>query len=184
MQIHLNKVHILLIALIALLSVVLVASIGGTVAYLNSRTAPQVNEFVPASVTCAVEEQFEDGMKQFVKVRNTGNIDAYIRATVVVTFVDENGKVSAVAPIEGTDYTVIWANGLWKQGSDGYWYYASPVASGEVTGDLIEMAQPVSVPEGFRLNIQIVATAIQAQPDEAVQGAWGVTVADGKINPR
>lgn len=173
---------IVFIALICLIFVV--GSVGGAYAYLKANTDVLSNEFVPAKVTCAVEEEFADGVKSNVKVRNTGNVDAYIRATVVATYVSENGKILATAPVEGVDYTITWGQSDWVKGSDGYWYHTKPVAPEGATANLIELASAVTEQEGFRLHIQILASGVQSAPDTAVQEAWGVTVTDGQITPK
>lgn len=171
-------------ALIAVLCLcILVGTVGGTYAYLTATAAPASNEFIPAKVSCMVEEDFADGVKSNVKVQNTGNIDAYIRATVVATFVGDDGKVLATAPIEGVNYTVDWAADGWTKSTDGYWYHVKPVKPNDTTGCLINSAQAVSSPSGYRLNLQILATGIQSAPDSAVQDAWGVTVSNGELLP-
>ena len=169
---------------IAFLCLGLIAcTVGGVYAYLVIKTDPISNEFVPAKVSCLVEEDFTDGVKSNVKVRNTGNIEAYIRATVVATFVSEDNKVLATAPMEGVDYTIQWAEDGWVKGEDGYWYHTKPVQTNETTAALIKSAQSVSVPSGYKLHIQILATGIQSKPDNAVQETWGVTVNNGEIVP-
>ena len=172
------------ILIIAGLCLCIVAgTVGGMFAYLTDRTDPLPNEFVPAKVNCAVEGDALNGVVEKAKVRNTGNIDAYIRAAVVVTFVAEDGKVLATKPIEGTDYTVTWGASDWQKGADGYWYYRKAVAPDALTSVLIESATAVKVPSGYRLNIQVFATAIQSNPVQAVQEAWGVTVSGGDMIP-
>ena len=90
------------VAMAVIASLVLLAAcvVVGSVAYLVSRPDSLANDFIPAKVTCAVEEQFADGVKSDVKIRNTGNVDAYIRAAVVATFRSADGKVLATAPCE------------------------------------------------------------------------------------
>ena len=167
----------------ALCLCLIACTVGGAYAYLMAKTDPVSNEFIPAMVSCSVEEDFAEGVKSNVKVRNTGNIDSYIRATVIATYVSEDGKVLATAPVEGTDYTVDWAADGWQKGADGYWYHKKPVKPNETTGFLINSAQMVSAPSGYRLHIQILATGIQSAPDRAVQEAWGVSINNGEIIP-
>ena len=38
------------------------------------------------------------------------------------------------------------------------------------------------VPEGYNLSVEIIASAIQAEPDEAVETAWPAVVADDTTN--
>ena len=155
----------------------------GVYAYLSAKTDSVTNEFVPAKVSCVVQETFQDGVKSNVTVQNTGNIDAYIRAAVVVNFVSDDGKVSAVTPKENVDYIVTWGATGWRRGTDGYWYYANAVLPEALTDPLIETAEAVSAPTGFSLNIRIIATAIQSAPDAAVQDAWGITPLNGELIP-
>ena len=153
-------------------------------AYLKANTDTLTNEFAPAKVSCLVEETFLDGIKSDVKVRNTGNIDAYIRVAVVATFETADGKVLAAAPKENVDYAVTWGASGWTKGADGYWYYTGAVAPDALTEPLIETASAISVPDGYQLNIQIVAAAIQSAPETVAETAWDVTVTDGKLLPR
>lgn len=175
-----NKKSIVLVALCLCLAL---GTVGSVWAYLASKTEKLSNRFVPAQVSCRVEETFQDGIKSDVMIQNTGNVDAYIRVVVVATFVDENGKVLAVSPEENVDYTVQWALSGWTLGSDGFWYYADPVAPNAFTSSLIETATQITSPEHFTLNLQIVASAIQAEPTSAVQSAWNITPVNGKLIP-
>ena len=171
------------IVIVSLCLCIIACSVGGVIAYLMAKTGPISNEFVPAKVSCSVEENFADGVKSNVTVKNTGNIDAYIRATVVATFVSEDGKVLAKAPKEGVDYIIQWGTDGWIQGQDGYWYHTKPVKPEETTALLIESAFQALEQPDFQLNIQILATAVQSAPELAVQEAWGVTVSNGEIAP-
>lgn len=172
------------IAFIPILCLCIVAcAVGGVYAYLTANTDTLTNELAPAKVSCVVEETFHNGVKSDVKVRNTGNIDAYIRVAVLATFVSDDGKVLATAPQEDVDYTVVWGASGWRKGGDGYWYYGKTVAPEGLTAPLIETASAVSAPDGYRLNIQIIATAIQSAPQTAVQEAWGVTLSNGEMIP-
>lgn len=176
-----KKVNVAVIAVLFLC--IIAGTVGGVYAYLTAKTDPISNEFVPAKVSCLVEEDFAEGVKSNVKVRNTGNIDAYIRAVVVATFVSEDGKVLATAPKESVDYFIQWGTDGWTQGQDGYWYHTKPVKPEETTVLLIESAYELSVPDGYRLHLQILATGVQSDPTIAVQEAWGVSVNNGELLP-
>lgn len=169
------------IAVLCLL--VALCTTGGVYAYLVSVAPPLSNSFEPAVVTCDVEEVFTDGVKRDVRVRNTGNINAFIRAAVVVNFVSDDGKILATSPVPNTDYTVSWDASGWMQGADGYWYHRKAVAPDGLTAPLIKEAKALSAPAGYRLQIQIVAAAVQAAPSDAVGQAWGATVSDGELIP-
>ena len=176
-----KKVNVAVIAVLFLC--IIAGTVGGVYAYLTAKTDPISNEFVPAKVSCLVEEDFAEGVKSNVKVRNTGNIDAYMRAVVVATFVSEDGKVLATAPKESVDYFIQWGDDGWIKGQDGYWYHTKPVKPEETTVPLIESAYELSVPDGYRLHLQILATGVQSDPTIAVQEAWGVSVNNGELLP-
>lgn len=159
--------------LLVALAVVLCAVVGTTVAYLFDKTDSITNTFTPANVTTEITEEFDNKVKNNVKVTNTGDVDAYIRAAVVVTWQDDDGNVYPTAPVEGTDYTVIWTMDGWKE-KDGYYYYTKVVEQGKSTGILLTSCKPVEgkAPEGYHLVVEILASAIQAE--SAVTDAWGV----------
>ena len=61
-------------------------------------------------------------------------------------------------------------------GGDGYYYYTKAVMPDEMTNVLINTAQlneGRTAPQGYYLSIEIVASAIQASPDEVVEKQWG-----------
>ena len=176
-----SKTAVLFIAILLLIS----AAIGSTVAYLITRTEPVENTFTPGKVSCEVKETFNGITKSNVQITNTGNTDAYIRATYVVNWLDSQGNIVASAP-EGYSYSVTEnLNSKWKRGDDGYFYYPSPVAPNGSTADSL-LTCKVTHPENpeYTLSVEILATAVQSNPAHAVTEAWGVTVSDGQISPK
>lgn len=170
-----RKEFVLLVSVFAMIAGV----VGGTVAYLVADTEPLTNNFDLAEVSCRVEEKFKNQIKENVKIQNTGDIPAYIRAKVVVTWKDEDGNVYGQAPIEETDYTIQFNEGVWKREGD-YWYYDEPVApvteNNCYTPVLINRCSSSGTePEGYHLSVEILAEAIQSEPTKAIQEAWGYT---------
>lgn len=181
-----SSYKIKMVALIACLALICTAAVATTVAYIITKTGSKENIMTPSKVACEVAETFDGDIKTNVKVKNTGDTSAYIRAAVVVTWTsdDENNKVSAITPVEGVDYVIVFAeNGKWTLGSDGYWYYADAVNEGVFTQTLIENCLPVDgrTPDGFVLSVEIVASAVQSSPAQAVKDAWGVDVYNGTL---
>ena len=178
------------VALVAIL-VLLCCAVAGTVAYLVTSTGPVTNTFTPASVTTEVEETFDGTTKSDVRIKNTGNIDAYIRVAVIVNWADDKGNVSGT-PVKDSDYvmdlnidTGTTTNAPWFKGSDGYYYCKTAVKS--VKQDTKDCYTPVLIkscikatgaqaPAGYDLQVTILADGIQSVPADAVQQAWGVTV--------
>lgn len=167
-----------------LLILAVVLAIGGTLAYIIANTASVENKFTPGEVRCEVEETFKDNVKSDVKIKNTGNTAAYIRATYVVTWQKDDGTVNGKMPVVGTDYTIVFADNTgWELIGD-YWYYTSPVAAGGETGVLIascKLAEGAAVPTGYHLSVEIIASAIQSEPASVVAEKWHVAVDNGKI---
>ena len=178
-----------LATLLVSLLLVLGVAVGGTVAFLSTRTDSKENTFTPSKVTCEVTETFNNNVKSQVAVKNTGDTTAFIRAAINVTWMSNKDAadqtVSSKVPVKNTDYSIQLAdNTTWIQGADGYFYYQLPVKPQDSTEVLIEeckLQNNASVPDGYHLSVEIVASAIQSVPDSVVQSMWHVTVADGKI---
>lgn len=171
------------IAIIASIALLLVGMVGGTVAWLMTSTEDVENTFTPAAVPPEIEEtkpEENGNVKEHVSVTNTGNIDAYIRAAVIINWVDETGKV--IAEPEGHTYEIDFAEDTgWILSSDGYYYYTTPVAAnGGKTGELITSAKPKTGTE-YKLQIDIAAQTIQAVPTSVVTEKWnsGVNSVNG-----
>lgn len=172
-----------LVLVVSLLALLLVVA-GGTLAWLTAQDSVS-NTFTPAHVTCDVEEDFNGTTKEKVSIKNTSDIPVYIRASIIVTWKDSKGNVYGQLPVEGTDYTMTMANDSKWVPNGGYYYYTSPVAVGDTTGTLINecvVSATAEKPNGYDLSVEIIAEAIQSQPDRAVKDAWGVTVSNGTLS--
>ncbi len=157
-----------------------------TIAYLIAETPTVNNKFVPAVVACEVQEEFNGTVKKDVAIKNTGEVQSYIRTKVVITFMSaDETMVTATVPQENTDYTITYANNPnWQLGTDGFWYYKVPVNVGDSTETLIEscaLMEGASVPDGFYLSVEVVASAIQSTPAWAVTDKWSVGMQNGTL---
>lgn len=184
----------LLIAAAALCAV-LCASVGLTAAFLVSRPAPVENDFTTGKVACKVVESLseESGttVKRNVRIENTGNTSAYIRVLLIFTWKDADGNVFVNPPEATTEYEInlMLSNGWIMAPGESvtYLYYKLPVAPGAQTLDLIDSVRPlpnVADPQDgtYKLSVEILADAVQADPADAVQEAWkGVTVGEGGV---
>lgn len=165
----------LLVSLVLLVGV----AVGGTLAYLVTNTDPIENQFTPSKVTTTVEEKLDGNVKKNVKIKNTGDTEAWIRAAVVITWQDANGNVyGSVQPVAGTDkdYTITYdlSNG-WVKGDDGFYYWTKPVAPNDLTGELITKCEPKSpstAPEGYALTVEIIGSGIQSKPASVFNDNW------------
>lgn len=147
------------------LALILVCTVGGTVAYLVTHTDPVVNTFTPGKVSCQVDEEFnkDKTVKTKAVVKNTGNVPAYIRVAVVANTIDGDNITGMTALPDN------WLNkNDWAEGNDDFYYYKGVVQPGKETANLLTAA-------GIDLTgiqVTILASAIQSMPDDAVNKAW------------
>lgn len=158
---------------VLILSLILACTlaVGGTVAWLVDSTPAITNTMIPGNVPISIQETVENNSKSSVKIRNDGNIDAYIRVAVVANCVDESGNI-----IAGTVPTISVTE-AWQQ-IGGYYYYKGTVAPKATTPELLEAS--ISL-DGYEVNI--LAESIQVLGGYGDQKpetyAWGVTYTDG-----
>lgn len=164
------------ILLLGSLVLVVCFALGGTVAFLVAQSDPVENVFTPAKVTTYVDEKIDGNVKSNVKIENTGNTDAYIRAAIVVTWKNDEGYIYPKAPVLGSDYTMTFGSDWQKIGD--YYYYKSVVPAKGKTTDLIVSCSPVDgkAPTDYYLSVEILGSGVQATK-EAVTEAWGADIA-------
>ena len=161
------RTAVLLIAVLLLIT----TAVGSTAAFLVTKTEPVEEAFAYAQVSCQVTDT--------MGVKNTGTAQAYIRASYAANWRDGEGKIAAAAP-EGYSYDPEESL-QWKKGGDGYFYYPDPVAPGEETPSLLTCSAPYPEYPGYTLSVEVVAEAIQSNPAEAAEEAWGVRVSDSVL---
>lgn len=151
------------ILLLAAAMLILVCGVGSTLAYLATQTGQVQNTFEPAYVTSEVNETFDNLVKSNVTIKNTGNVSAYIRAAIVVTWKDAAGNTMPQAP--GTDdYTLSINTDGWEKDNDGYYYCKQPVASNTESAVLITECKPTkSYDDGRTLCVEVIGSAIQSE---------------------
>ncbi len=159
---------------------------GITIAYIIDKTESLTNTFKPSQVSCqVVEKTWENGgtVKENVQILNTGDTSAYIRSAIVVTWQNEKGEVYSKAPVLESDYTISINTDDWELGSDGYYYHRNAVNSGSFTNILINSCTVTGTApaDGYTLSVEILANAIQSEPDSAVNDAWGASVDQSNV---
>lgn len=158
-------------ALILSLCLIFALAVGTTFALLKANTDPVTNTFTAAKSGTDIVEKLDGSQKTSIKVQNTGTAVSYVRVKLVMNWVDENGNVSA-EPVNITPS--ITDNWFLK---DGIYYYKMPVAAkGETTNLLKTPITQEAAPEGYHLEVTVLAESIQAAPSTAVQQSWGVGV--------
>ena len=154
-----NRSLTLLVSLVLILAL----SVSGTVAFLVARSNAVDNKFTPSQVTTYVDEYIDGNTKKNVKIQNTGDTDAFIRAALVITWKDETGNVYGEKPVAGTDYVIDIGDG-WKLGADNFYYYLSTVTAGQKTTSLInectalttKVLQTEEGPITYYLSVEVI----------------------------
>ena len=172
-----KKALILMVSLVAILAV----SVGGVLAWLATSSGEVKNTFAPGKTDIEIEEKFENNVKKDVKVKNSGSIPVYARVNLVFTWKDSAGNV--IEKPADANLNVSYGSANWVKGSDGFWYYTKPIAAGSETSAVVSEAK-VTFPEGkgYKMDLEVMAQSIQAEPKDAIEGAWRVTVkSDGSL---
>lgn len=161
-------------ALILSLCLIFALAVGTTFALLKANTEPVTNTFTAAKSGTDIVEKLDGSQKKSIVVKNTGTAVSYVRVKLVMNWVDESGNVSA----EPVGITPVINATDWFLGTDGIYYYKMPVAANDgVTTNLLK--DPITqgtTPEGYHLEVTVLAESIQAAPSAAVQQSWGVGV--------
>lgn len=177
--------------LIAATALCIVAVVGLTLAFMFKK-AEKTNQFIPAEVSCAVREKTDGSEvtgiaavgseKSDIRVENTGNVKEFIRLRLVSYYVDANGNI--VGTVSSQYPTLSLKNG-WIAGANHTYYYPFPTDPGGMTEILCE---PFTLGQTQLENgtmvyqvMEVIAEAVQAEPSDAAQEVWGVTVENGVV---
>ena len=166
--------------LIFVLTVLIVtAAIDVTLAIIKTKTNSFEADFSVPNINIAV--MWGD------RIVNSGDVPVYIRATIVANWVSnkDGASILATAPIEGVDYTVTLDQEYWFMASDGFYYDKRIIEPDHPFAvQLVKEANQLVEKEGYTLRLQIISSAIQATPVEAVESTWSaVDVVDGQLQP-
>ena len=174
-----GKNKLLIIVTLILISSALV----GTIAYLFDYYG-KVNGFELGVVKTEIVEDLNSGSgeRSNISIKNIGNVQNYIRASVLLYFENNNGEIISVEPVEGKDYSIeYFTSNNQELSTDGYYYYKIPVNPNETTDVLIENFKIATQYEDKKLILDIVTQAIQAEPITAVEDAWAVSLENNEI---
>lgn len=147
-------------------------AVGGTIAWLTDKDRPLVNTFDPSKVTCEVQEKFDGKVKSDVNVKNTGDIDAFIRVKLVTYRTNDAGQhIGGTAALPQFTLGANWVE------YNGYYYYTLPVVPGDKPAtkltDSMTLTESYDDADGGHQSIDVMAEAIQSVPEAAVKAAWG-----------
>lgn len=170
---HSGKPATLLLSLLLIFGVVAC----GTLSYIFVSSVILNNSLKVVSVSSEVVETFDRTTKSNTKIKNTGDIDAWIRVAIVPTWeVYENNIFKAVNESANLgDLNISINTSSWFE-RNGFYYCKTKVAPNESTPVLINSASvrtnSVGYLAGYQMNLQILCEAIQAEPETTVTNAW------------
>ena len=179
---HSGKPATLLVSLFLIFGVVAC----GTLSYIFVSSVLLNNSLKVVNVSSSVVETFNGTTKSNAKIKNTGDIDAWIRVAIVPTWeVCENNIYKAVnesASFNDLNISIDTSN--WFE-RNGFYYCKTKVAPNESTPVLINSASvrsnSIGYQAGYYMNLQILCEAIQAAPDSAITSAWPAVDVSGSL---
>lgn len=149
-----------LLPLAAALVLIIGVAAGSTMAYLTDESAALRGSYTAGVVACEVQSDY--------RVKNTGNVDAYVRVTLVQNYVDGAGNVCS-SP-EHQDIVPPTPDGwIYK---DGYYYFPTKLARDSVT-DPAASSDLLPAADGCTVKTTLIAEAIQAEPAYVITDEWG-----------
>ncbi len=161
-----------------LLAVILLVTVtvGATFAFIVAVTEPLRNLFVDANVSCTTT--YDEENKTWT-ITNDGDVEAYIRVSVVPYLTDGSDKVFWDNPT----YTVEYADGSkWTViGDHGYHYYKIPLPAGDsIEFGTVNVDPAAGTGFDYTVNkVTVNAEAFQVGSAEALADAWNVTYTEG-----
>ena len=164
-------------ALILSLCLIFALAVGTTFALLKANTAPVTNTFKAATSETHVDVEDSGNEKTGIFVTNEGTATSYVRVKLVMNWVSDDGKTISGEPV---NIDVKYDTTKWFE-QDGIYYYKTPVAPTGQTSNLLEgnpIKQPEGAPDGYHLEVTVLAESIQAAPSQAVEGAWPAVKVD------
>lgn len=171
--------------IVLLLFMVGISTISYSLAFLTwSNEDPLINVFTKPNVDIEIEEDFDDEIKQNVAIRNDGNIDIYVRVALKPAWIlrDDDGNIEYLGT--AVDNIVLTNLNGWIKIGD-YYYYTTPLAPNANTTELVG-SDGIEIPtvrprSDATYKVDVISSAIQANPATAVSEAWNVEVVNNEI---
>ncbi len=160
-----------------ILCLMLLGVIVGIKTLFKEEAKESVNTFVGSYVRVETEE-FWGGGERHIRVKNNGNIEAYVRCTPIFTVRDNSGNVRDAILVEEEVLKINYDSWV-RIGS--YYYCRMPVAGGKYTPFVVESCKS-ETDEGYRIDLKMLVSAIDSSDPATVQAQWGISVnPDGTI---
>lgn len=175
--------------IIILISVItLIIAVGVLLAFMFKDSNEVKNKFEAPVVMCEVSETFyaSTGVKSSIKIKNTGNIDEYLRLRMISYWVDGDGNIVGLPSVMPE---VQYDTAEWIKGANDTYYYTGIVSPDGFTPELL--TSPITLDSTtvdmfgtstqVRQVVEIIPEAVQAAPTSAAADMWGVEITDSVI---
>lgn len=112
------------------------------------------------NVHVKILESCSSTVKSDVKFQNTSNVNEYVRAAVIANWYDASGNI--VAAWDKTRDGGFTRGSGWDEGTDGFYYHTSPVATQATTSNLFDsFTKPTAAPvTGAHFEMTIMVQAV------------------------
>jgi len=179
-----------LIGLSAMLLVVV--TIGGTLAWLTSTPPTLTNTFVPGNVPNEIHEDFDGSTKSNVTIKNVGNVPAFIRVTLVPAWRNNDADHTGAGLATDGTYTISINTADWTLGSDGFYYYKNAVQPNASTTALVSSCAPKTsglsdAYKGKIFELSVISQSVQSegmgQTIDTAQEAFAKALVSNATNP-
>lgn len=173
-----------------------ILTIPSVYAYMYMRVQTVDNTFVVADIfedkENPVIETVTDNTKTSIKIKNTGNIESYIRVKIITYWQDSKGNIVGRASEKlNFQTTDDWIHDV----KNDVYYYKFPIMPGDESNEFLAPGETIkldhieeeieynSVTASYEYNqvVEINVEGIQANPSKVVETIWGVTLTDRNI---
>lgn len=176
--------------LLILVLIAAILAIPTVYAYMFKRTSTVNNTFTTADIFTenpVIETISTSGtsvVKNSIKIKNTGNIESYIRIKFINYWVDSKGNVVGRAS-ENLVFDFNSNDWIHDEINDVY-YYKYPIVPGQITNEFLgnkkielkhfektETYDSVTIVYEYNQVVEVHVEGIQASPADAIKAAWG-----------
>lgn len=141
--------------------------------YMTS-TSQKNNVLYKPEPKISVVETLSD--KKIATIKNESNFSLYVRASFVAVYRSVSNP-QMIIPAEKDFNYVLDSNWSVKWILNGdYYYYRDPLSPGASTSNLlynVVLKSGKTVPEGYQLEVSVLADSIQVEPTSGVIESWG-----------
>lgn len=169
------------------LLVLLLCSVAGTLVYGALKKDDSVlNRLTIGHLKGELKETFDDSQElvsqvdypKEVTVKNTGNLNLFVRVMVFPEITTDEGF--SLAGTIGSEIDID-LNPKWTSGNDGYYYYLGKLSKGEITPPVftrVTIGNNILLSQSYqdaKLTIQLKSETITAAERQYRQAWWGLT---------